>query len=142
MNYTVLGDNVNLASRLEGANKIYDTRIIISKSTYERVSDKFISRPLDLVAVKGKEQSAMIYELIGRKADGAPAETIALCEEFSRMLESYFRKDWDEALRILSDLSNRFPTDRPTHLYIERCKIYRQDPPEADWTGITYMDSK
>ncbi len=142
MNYTVLGDSVNLASRLEGANKIYGTRVIISQSVYERVSEGFLCRPLDVIAVKGKEKSIKIYELIERKADDVSARTTALCEAFARALDKYARQDWDGALTAFSGIHRDFPSDYPTALYIDRCKRFQQNPPETGWTTVTHLDSK
>jgi len=142
INYTVIGDNVNLASRLEGANKVYGTQIIISRSVYEKVSDKFVVRPLDLIAVKGKEQSIMVYELVGRRDDGVPSEKMDMIQQFSRALDLYFKQDWDGAIEMFLDIQRRFPFDHVTTLYIKKCKQFQQDPPGADWNGITFMDSK
>jgi adenylate cyclase len=141
MNYTVIGDNVNLASRLEGANKLYGTGIIISQSVYEQVTDMFISRPLDLVAVKGKEQTIMIYELIGRK-DDAPTEAVELCKSFAQAFELYLEQNWEGAIKILSNIQSTSPSDRPTSLYLQRCRNLQQNPPTSHWNGITYMNSK
>lgn len=142
MNYTVLGDSVNLASRLEGANKIYGTRIIISQSVYERVSENFLCRPLDVIAVKGKGKSIKIYELVERKGGDISARAAALCDAFSRALEKYEQQDWDGALKIFSDVHREFPSDHPAALYIDRCKRFQQNPPGADWTGVTCLNSK
>jgi adenylate cyclase len=142
MNYTVLGDNVNLASRLEGANKIYATRIIISESVYECVSELFLCRPLDLIAVRGKGEGIKIYELVEKKGDDVSTRTAALYQAFARALDKYERRDWDGALEIFSDIHREFPSDQPTLLYIERCKRFQQNPPEPGWTGVTHLNSK
>jgi adenylate cyclase len=143
INYTVMGDNVNLASRLEGVNKIYGTRIIVARATCEAVSAHFWLRPLDVVAVKGKSEGAMIYELVGRKSAGEGAsEAEALCTEFSRGLAAYRNRDWDRACTIFAGLSDQFPQDGPAKLYLSRCRHYREQPPAADWRGVEHLEVK
>ena len=142
INYTVMGDNVNLASRLEGVNRIYGTQIIVSRATYEAVADQFWFRPLDMVAVKGKREGTIIYELMMRKGREDSDRTARLCAEFARGFETYLARDWEGALKIFQNLSTEFPGDTPTDLYLTRCRHYQAHPPEADWQGIAYLDSK
>jgi class 3 adenylate cyclase len=142
INYTVMGDNVNLASRLEGVNKLYETQIIVSRGTYEAVSDKFWFRPLDIVAVKGKSEGTAIYELLMKKGEVVRNRTAALCLEFARGFETYLARDWERAIEIFKNLSIKFPNDSPTKLYLTRCLQYQATPPQADWRGIAYLETK
>jgi adenylate cyclase len=142
INYTVMGDNVNLASRLEGVNKLYGTQIIVSRATYETVSDKFWFRPLDIVAVKGKKAETIIYELMMRKGEGDTDRTAELCGEFAKGFKAYLAQDWEGAIEIFNSLSTRFPEDFPTDFYLSRCRQYQAHPPEADWQGIIFLESK
>ncbi len=142
INYTVMGDNVNLASRLEGVNKLYGTNIIVNAATYEAVADRFWFRPLDIVAVKGKTEGTTIYELLGIKGEGAPASTVELCQEFARGFKAYLARDWEGAGEIFRSLSEKFPLDAPTEFYLARCRECRENPPGADWQGIAYLESK
>jgi adenylate cyclase len=142
INYTVMGDNVNLASRLEGVNRLYGTQIIVSRATYEAVADKFWFRPLDIVAVKGRREGTIIYELMMRKGQEDSDRTTRLCTEFTRGFEAYLARDWEGALEIFQNLSTEFPGDTPTDLYLTRCRHYKAHPPEADWQGIAYLESK
>ncbi len=142
MNYTVIGDNVNVASRLEAANKLYGTRIIVSRGTYEVASEKFLFRPLGLIAVKGKSEGQAIYELVGRRIEGETGLAEQLCEEFTRGLNAYLSQDWDQACEIFTSLSARFPEDAPTNFYLSRCARFHDSPPGKDWKGIEYQTSK
>lgn len=142
MNYTVMGDNVNLASRLEGVNKLYRTNIIVNSETYKKVADKFWFRPLDIVAVKGKREGTTIYELAGRRVDGDTGETAEFCQEFTRGFNTYLARDWEGACRIFADLSSKYPLDAPTELFLYRCQQYRETPPDEDWQGIEYLETK
>jgi adenylate cyclase len=142
INYTVIGDNVNLASRLEGANKFFGTNIIVSQQTYEMVSDKFWFRPLGVIAVKGKFRESTIFELMGKKEEGKTGPTDELCREFSLGLEAYLAREWEAAHRRFRELSVKFPSDTPTEFYLSRCSFHRNNPPGTDWRGIEYLESK
>lgn len=142
INYTVIGDNVNLASRLEGVNKFYRTGIIVSRATYETVSDKFWFRPLDIVAVKGKREETTIYELLEKQGEGESDTTAELCVEFTKGFKTYLAQDWDGACKIFGDLAIKFPSDGPTDLYLIRCRKYRDHPPGPGWLGIEYLEYK
>jgi adenylate cyclase len=143
INYTVMGDNVNLASRLEGVNKIYGTRIIVDRATYEAVQSHFWLRPLGIVAVKGKSEGVTIYELAGRRSVGeGEAEAEVLCNEFSRGFAAYLDRDWDRAAAIFAVLARKFPHDGPVQLYLSRCQHYHDQPPGPDWQGVDHLKVK
>jgi adenylate cyclase len=142
INYTVMGDNVNLASRLEGVNKVYGTQIIVSRPTYEAVADKFWFRPLDIVAVKGRSEGTVIYELLMRRGEEGAEQTAALCVDFAKGFEAYLARNWEAAIQIFQNLSKKFPDDLPTDFSLSRCRHYQANPPEADWQGIAYLETK
>ncbi len=139
--YTVMGDSVNLGSRLEGLNKLYGTNIIISEMTYERVREEILGRELDLVRVKGKDQPVKIYELLSRRAKTLP-EQKALAEEFQAALGEYRNRNWETARKIFQSILERYPEDGPGRLYVERCQTLEKTPPPEDWDGVYTMTTK
>lgn len=139
--YTVMGDSVNLGSRLEGANKQYGTNIIIGEVTYEQIKDEMYCRELDSVAVKGKELPVRIYELIGTPGD-AGEDKLTLARTFTRGVAAYKKQRWDDAERIFSAIHKRFPDDEPTRLYLERVAELKENPPPDDWDGVFVMKTK
>lgn len=138
--YTVMGDNVNLASRLEGINKIYDTSIIISEYTFERVKGEMACRELDQVRVKGKTIPVKIYELIGLKGKDQEREEMAL--EFEMGLNTIREMNWGKALTIFKNIKGRCPDDLPTDIYIGRVMEALVSPPPADWDGVFEVTNK
>jgi adenylate cyclase len=142
LNYTIIGDSVNLASRLEGLNKYYGTRIIISDETRAQVAGEFVTRRLDLVAVKGKSQGVAIHELAGTRDDLA-ADGLAAIELYNQALELYLHHQWQEALPLFQEaLRQAGGADRASSLMIERCTEYRATPPQNDWNGVYVFQSK
>lgn len=138
--YTVMGDVVNLSSRLEGANKGYGTRIMVGQNTYAEAKDHFEFRALDLLRVKGKLEPVAVYELLGKKGEVAD-ETLTRMRRFEEGLEQYRQQGWDEAIEIFEELLEG-GEDGPAKLYLERCQQYRDDPPPKDWGGVYVMTSK
>jgi adenylate cyclase len=138
--YTVMGDAVNLASRLEGINKNYGTRIIISEFTFAQIKDDFIARELDWVRVKGKLLPVKIYELISnKKLDPNFKQGI---DYFSSGFEQYHSKLFKEALQNFSSALNKIPDDVPSQLYVERCQEYMRSPPSENWDGVYEFTTK
>jgi adenylate cyclase len=138
--YTVMGDSVNLGSRLEGINKEYGTNIVISEYTYAAVKDILLCRELDSVRVKGKKLPVRIYELIGEKKDAAPHE--AFLRRFEAGLEKYKQAQWDEAIAAFKQVLEIRPGDPPSELYIRRCKDLKENPPPLPWDGVFTMTKK
>jgi len=138
--YTAMGDNVNLASRMEGLNKMYGTNIIITENTYKIVKDKFETRKLDVVRVKGKKKPVLIYELLARKddIDKKQREFVSLYEEG---LELYFKKKWKLAIKSF-ETTHKFSDDHASTILIERCKEFLKYPPPKDWDGVWKMKTK
>ena len=142
MNYTVLGDGVNLASRLEGVNKIYRTDIIISESTYSHVKDIFECRILDKIAVKGKNNSVEIYELLTEHDSSEAGKFAHLADKFKEIYELYLKREWQQAKILFQELLKEFPDDHVCQIYIDRCDKYIKEEPPASWDGVTKLNSK
>jgi class 3 adenylate cyclase len=141
LNYSVIGDHVNLASRLEGLNKQYSTSILISESTYQACADKIEARLIDFVAVKGKVEPVRIYELIGERGDISPRQKESL-KLFSRGIDAYLTADFETAFNLFTEMQQRDPTDAVTALYLERCERFRATPPEPGWRGFHQYTTK
>ncbi|MBW2304385.1 MAG: adenylate/guanylate cyclase domain-containing protein [Deltaproteobacteria bacterium] len=138
--YTVMGDAVNLGSRLEGANKRYGTRILISEFTYERVRDDFTCMELDSVRVKGKQKPVRIYQLLGpMDMDESKKEVVAL---FHKGLDFYRQQRWDEARRIFQRIVEMDGELRAARIYVKRCLRLKAHPPGTDWDGVYVMSTK
>ncbi len=146
MNYTILGDTVNLAARLEGVNKQYGTNIIISQAVLKEVQELAIVRPLDIVSVKGKNEGVAIYELVALQGTDPlllpTSEQLEFCETFKKGFTLYLEQRWDEAIPIFQGMALRYPDDLPTQMYIERCKQYKEAPPGEGWDGVNHLHSK
>ncbi len=139
--FTVMGDHVNLASRLEGTNKQYGTNIIISEFTYGEVSDRMIVRELDMVRVKGKQDPVRIYELVGQAGQVTP-QTLAWIDCFHQGLSAYRRTQWEQAIAHFERVQELKRDDPPASLYIQRCETYQHTPPPLNWDGVYIMTTK
>jgi adenylate cyclase len=131
MNYTVIGDSVNLASRLEGLNKHYGTRILVSGATLGAAGEDFLARQVDSVTVKGKARPVGIHELVARRSEATP-EQVECLARYGRAFALYGQRRWAEALERLAGLE----ADGPAGVLAARCRAYVADPPPMDWDGV------
>jgi len=138
--YTVIGDNVNLASRLEGINKFYGTSIIISFNTFMQAMDQVEARQLDYIKVKGKIEPAAIMELQGEQGTIDKSRKI-LAEQFEEALRPYIMGEWETAVNNFTQLTKQFPQDKASHVFLERCRILKNNPPDV-WEGVYIFDMK
>lgn len=139
-NYSVLGDAVNLASRLEGANKFYGSRILIAQPTADLVKDHFMLRQLDLLRVKGKLKPMAVYELLGEA--GGDADLALRRDEYEAAFQLYREQQWEPAHARLVALRDRFPNDGPAAALLERIVYLREHPPASDWDGVYVAKGK
>jgi adenylate cyclase len=138
--WTVMGDNVNLASRLEGMTKQYRCRVIISESTYEQVAGQFVAREVDRIRVKGKKLPVVIYELLAPISQrDAYASLLA---KYNAALDVYRSQNWLEATGTFGELLAEYPDDGPTQILLQRCIEFLEEAPESDWDGVYVMKSK
>jgi adenylate cyclase len=136
--YTVIGDTVNLASRLEQANKFYGTRILVSSETRREAGDRFVFREIDSLQVIGRSEPERVYELLGREGQ-VNAE---LVQGFESGLARYRAQDWDAAEAAFKACLELAPDDHPSQVFLERVARFRQTPPAAGWDGIWVATGK
>ncbi len=135
--YTAMGDNVNLASRLEGLNKQYHTSILISEKTYQQVKAELVCRELDIVRVKGKREPVRIYELMAKKNDLDP-DLSEKIETFESGLKHYRHQEFKEAKQTFERLKD----DYTAMIMAKRCEALLKNPPASDWDGVWNFEVK
>lgn len=139
--YTVIGDTVNLASRLEQANKFYGTRILVNEDTRRLAADAFVFREIDSLRVAGKAEPARIFELVSQARELADAQR-RLIEAFAQGLAAYRRQDWEAAETAFRTGLAAAPDDRPSQVFLARIAAFRHSPPPPDWDGVWVAASK
>jgi adenylate cyclase len=139
--YTAIGDPVNIASRLEGMNKLFGTKIIISESTYYSAGDSIITRELDLVTAKGTSVPIRIYELVAVEKDISSIQRQKI-NLFEQGVKKYREKRWDEAKEYFRKAESIEQGDKPSKLYIDRCENFKAQSPPEDWAGVFKFYSK
>jgi adenylate cyclase len=141
LNYTVIGDPVNVSSRLEGINKIYGTEIIVSQVTREQCRNAFEFRQLDRVSVVGRKEEFDIYELITTK-DDIEKSLKKIFKYYETGLQCYLDRNWDQALKYFMAVLKYRPSDTPSKVMRERCLMYKKNPPPVNWNGVFIQPHK
>ena len=137
LDYTAIGDTVNVASRLEGLNQIYGTDILISDVTQRAVDDVIVTRPIDKVAVKGRQEGITIFALVGER-EALSLDDLAFARSCEEAMDLYFNRDWNAAEAAFAAIAERSPDDKAASVMRDRCKAFRTSPPPADWDGLSH----
>jgi adenylate cyclase len=141
MSYTVMGDAVNVASRLENVNKVYGTHLLVNGMTREMAKDAYEFREIDSIRVVGKEEPEQIFELLGRRGEVAQA-TLDLTERFALGLVAYRRRDWTEATTAFRSCLELAPDDGPARVFLDRIPLLSAQPLPENWDGVWILSEK
>ena len=141
MDYTMMGDVVNLAARLEGVNKFYQTFTMISQSTYELTKDDIDTRQLDVIRVVGKKEPISVYEVLERK-NQTSSEKSGVVEKYLKALKLYEERNFADASKEFEKVLAIDPDDGPSKTYVKRCGVFLETPPEKDWDGVYTFTEK
>ena len=142
MNYTIIGDGVNLAARLESACKLYGAHILVSEFTYRQLKGTYFSREMDVVVVKGKTQPVAIYEILDYHDEESYPNLADALRLFKTGLLKYRQQKWTDAIEAFDEVQAINPADTAARLYRERCIYLMDHPPPNDWLGVWVMESK
>lgn len=142
MDYTMIGDGVNLAARLESACKQYSARILISEFTFKKLRGTYRIREIDYVVVKGKTQPVGIYEVLDYHTEKTFPNLMEVVNHFKDGINLYRSQNWDKAIGTFQKVLKIHAKDKLSRTYIERCKLMKKKPPGDDWDGIWIMKTK
>jgi adenylate cyclase len=140
--YTVIGDSVNLASRLESANREYRTGIMVSHRTYELVKGAIHGRELDRIAVRGRTEPVRVYELLALKGGEAAVQIEEFLARYAEGMDGYFSRRWHDAERAFEGALALRQDDPPTRMHLERIRTYQHNPPPENWDGVFVLKTK
>ncbi len=139
--YTVIGDTANLAARLERANRVYGTQILVAEATAQMTGSQFEMREIDAIFVKGKTETTRVLELMS--AAGQLSEELArLRERYEQARRTYLAQEWDLAEAIFRECLQIRPNDGPSRVFVERIQVLRRNPPAKDWNGVWQLVEK
>ena len=142
MDYTVIGDGVNLASRLESACKQYHAKLLVSENTFKRLRGTYRSREIDRVVVKGKTQPVGLFEIVDYHSDETFPNMMDVLNSFRHGLKCYRERHWDDGISAFREALSLNPSDFLSQIYIDRCEHLKNAPPPEDWNGAFIMETK
>ena len=139
--YTVVGDTVNLAARLERANRVYGTRILVGESTVQAIGSEFEIREIDTISVKGKTETTRVFEVMSM-AGQLSEESVRLRDRYDQARRRYLGQDWDRAETAFHECLQIRPNDGPSRVLLQRIQFLRRNPPGKDWNGVWHLREK
>ena len=142
MEHTAIGNNVNLAARLESATKYYGTPVLLAATTVDELKSPAVLRRLDLIQAKGITQPTWVYESLGHHTRGSFLRLASLIKAYEAGVDCYQRRDWAGSLGHFANALELAPQDRPSRIFFDRCRYYQTVPPDAGWDGVWIMQEK
>jgi adenylate cyclase len=142
MEYTAIGNNVNLAARLESANKYYGTAVLLAASTVDELKSAAILRRLDLIQAKGITQPTWVYESLGHHTPASFPKLASAIKAYEAGVDCYQRRDWQGGLGHFAEALDLAPRDRPSRIFYDRCRYYQTSAPDEAWDGVWIMQEK
>ena len=139
--FAAIGDTANLASRLEGVNKVYGTTVIVAEETHRLAQDVIEARELDIIIAAGKSEPVRIFEVLGATGS-VESGLLEMRDLYLKGLEAYRRQDWDSAEQRLQECLRLRPDDGPSHVLVERISVFRSVAPASDWNGVWRLTEK
>jgi len=142
MDFTIIGDGVNLAARLESACKQYGARLLISEFTFRKLKGTYRTREIDLAVVKGKTRAVPVFEVLDFHDENSFPNISEVLGLFKEGLATYRAQRWDKAIKLFGEVLVLHPNDKPSKLHIERANYFKENPPPADWDGAWVLETK